>query len=85
MDEAAFLSTVERLRAGVEHRMAELLPSEGQGPANLTGAARSALVSPGKRQLFFALGAGEYRFRVRARNADGYGPWSRPTDLVRPR
>jgi hypothetical protein len=43
------------------------------------------LVSPGKRQLFFALGAGEYRFRVRARNADGYGPWSRPTDLVRPR
>jgi geranylgeranyl diphosphate synthase type II len=49
MDDAAFFSTVERLRAGVERRMAELLPAEGQAPANLTGAARYALLSPGKR------------------------------------
>jgi len=49
MDDAAFLSTVERLRAGVERRLAELLPAEGQSPTGLTGAARYALLSPGKR------------------------------------
>ncbi|HYE46694.1 MAG TPA: polyprenyl synthetase family protein [Caulobacter sp.] len=49
MDEAAFLSTVERLRAGVERRLGDLLPPDGQAPAALTGAARYALLSPGKR------------------------------------
>lgn len=49
MDDAAFLSTVERLRSGVERRLAELLPAEGQAPTGMTGAARYALLSPGKR------------------------------------
>jgi len=43
------------------------------------------LVSASKRKVFFTLRPGEYRFKVRARNADGFGPWSKPTDLVRPR
>ena len=29
--------------------------------------------------------AGRYFFKVRARNTDRWGPWSKPTDVVRPR
>ncbi len=31
------------------------------------------------------LKSGKYEFRVRAKNADGWGPWCKPTDVVRPR
>ena len=36
-------------------------------------------------KLIVKLPKGKYRFKVRARNGDGAGPWSKWTDLVRPR
>ena len=36
-------------------------------------------------KLLFKLKPGKYFFRVKARNTDRWGPWSKPTDLVRPR
>jgi geranylgeranyl diphosphate synthase type II len=49
MDDAAFLQALEQKRAGVERRLAQLVPGEGQGPAALTAAVRYALLAPGKR------------------------------------
>jgi geranylgeranyl diphosphate synthase type II len=49
MDDAAFLQSVEQTRAGVERRLAQLVPPEGQGPAGLTAAVRYTLLAPGKR------------------------------------
>ena len=42
-------------------------------------------VAASKRKFMLALKSGKYQFRVRAKNADGWGPWSKPTDFVRPR
>ena len=42
-------------------------------------------VKAGTRKYLFTLKPGRYYFKVRARNADRWGPWSKPTDLVRPR
>jgi hypothetical protein len=36
-------------------------------------------------RLMLRLRPGRYQFEVRARTADGWGPWSRPTTWVRPR
>jgi hypothetical protein len=44
-----------------------------------------AKVSAGKHRYMLKLKPGRYVFRVRARNADGNGPWSKATDPVRPR
>jgi hypothetical protein len=38
-----------------------------------------------KRRLVLTLASGKYSFEVRAKNADGWGPWSKRTDPVRPR
>jgi predicted phage tail protein len=38
-----------------------------------------------KHRLMLTLKNGRYQFRVRARTADGWGPWSKKTDAVRPR
>jgi hypothetical protein len=38
-----------------------------------------------KRKLVLTLGGGEYTFRVRAKNTAKWGPWSKPSNLVRPR
>jgi hypothetical protein len=43
------------------------------------------VVKPAKLKFLFQLKPGRYFFKVRARNADRWGPWSKPTDLVRPR
>jgi hypothetical protein len=43
------------------------------------------VVKPAKLKFLFKLKPGRYFFKVRARNADRWGPWSRPTDVVRPR
>jgi hypothetical protein len=43
------------------------------------------IVKPSKLKLLFKLKAGRYFFKVRARNADRWGPWSKPTDVVRAR
>jgi len=42
-------------------------------------------VAASKRKFMVELKRGKYQFRVRAKNADGWGPWSKPTDLVSPR
>jgi hypothetical protein len=42
-------------------------------------------VGAAHHKLLFTLKRGEYRFKIRARNGDGYGPWSTWTDWVRPR
>ncbi len=47
MDDTAFAQTVEEARAAVERRLAELVPATS--PEALTGAARYALLAPGKR------------------------------------
>lgn len=47
MDDTAFAHTVEEARAAVERRLAQLVPAES--PEGLTGAARYALLAPGKR------------------------------------
>jgi hypothetical protein len=43
------------------------------------------LLTAAKHKYLFTLKPGRYFFRVRARNSDRWGPWSKPTDLVRPR
>ena len=43
------------------------------------------IVKPSKLKFLFKLKAGRYFFKVRARNTDRWGPWSKPTDVVRPR
>ena len=43
------------------------------------------VVAGSKHALVLSLGGGQFRFQVRARNKDGFGPWSKKTDLVRPR
>ncbi len=42
-------------------------------------------VSAGKHRYVLKLKPGRYVFKVRARNATGYGPWSKATKPVRPR
>lgn len=50
MDDAGVhLQAIESLRLGVERRLAELAPADGAEPGGLTGAARHALLAPGKR------------------------------------
>lgn len=48
-DTGVHLQAIEPLRLGVERRLAELAPAEGAEPQGLTGAARHALLAPGKR------------------------------------
>jgi hypothetical protein len=43
------------------------------------------VVKASKRKYLFKLDPGRYFFKVKARNTDRWGPWSKPTDLVRPR
>ena len=43
------------------------------------------VVKADKLKFLFKLKPGKYFFKVRARNTDRWGPWSKPTDLVRPR
>ena len=43
------------------------------------------IVKAATLKYLFKLKPGRYVFKVRARNADRWGPWSKPTDLVRPR
>ena len=43
------------------------------------------VVSAGKLKVLFKLKSGRYFVKVKARNADRWGPWSKATDLVRPR
>jgi hypothetical protein len=43
------------------------------------------VLKPAKLKFLFKLKPGRYFFKVRAHNADRWGPWSKPTDLVRPR
>ena len=43
------------------------------------------VVTASKLKYLFKLKKGRYYFKVRARNSDRWGPWSKPTDLVRPR
>ena len=42
-------------------------------------------VSAMKRKLVLTLASGQYTFRVRAKNTGKWGPWSKPSDVVRPR
>jgi hypothetical protein len=42
-------------------------------------------VGASQHRLMLTLKSGRYDFRVRARSADGWGPWSKRTDAVRPR
>jgi hypothetical protein len=43
------------------------------------------VVGAGKRSYLFKLQPGRYVFKVRARNTDRWGPWSKATEIVRPR
>jgi hypothetical protein len=43
------------------------------------------VVKAGKVRYLFTLKPGRYFLKVKARNADRWGPWSKKTDLVRPR
>ena len=43
------------------------------------------VVSASKLKLLFKLKPGRYYLKVKARNADTWGPWSKKSDLVRPR
>ena len=43
------------------------------------------VVKAGKLKFMFKLKPGKYFLKVKARNTDRWGPWSKPTDLVRPR
>ena len=43
------------------------------------------VLTASKLKYLFELKEGRYFFKVRARNSDRWGPWSKPTDLVRPR
>ena len=49
------------------------------------GKATKKSVAVTKHRLMLKLKSGRYQFRVRARTADGWGPWSKKTDAVRPR
>jgi hypothetical protein len=49
------------------------------------GKATKKSVAVSKHRLVLKLKNGRYQFRVRARTADGWGPWSKKTDAVRPR
>ena len=49
MDEGSFFQSVEQLRAGVDRRLAQLIPAESQAPSELGGVVRYALLAPGKR------------------------------------
>jgi hypothetical protein len=42
-------------------------------------------LSAKKRKVVLTLSGGQYTFRVRAKNSDRWGPWSKPSDPVRPR
>jgi geranylgeranyl pyrophosphate synthase len=48
-DETVFLNTIETLRAAIDRRLTELVPTPAYAPAQLCGAAHYALLSPGKR------------------------------------
>jgi len=48
-DEALFLHSVDALRAAIDRRLTELVPTPANAPAQLCGAAHYALLSPGKR------------------------------------
>ena len=43
------------------------------------------VVTAGTHKYLFKLDPGRYVLKVRARNSDRWGPWSKPTDVVRPR
>jgi hypothetical protein len=43
------------------------------------------VVAADKLKLLFKLKPGKYFLKVKARNSDRWGPWSKPSDLVRPR
>jgi hypothetical protein len=43
------------------------------------------VVKADQLKYLFKLKSGQYFFKVKARNTDRWGPWSKPTDLVRPR
>ncbi len=43
------------------------------------------VVKADRLKYLFKLKSGKYFFKVKARNTDRWGPWSKPTDLVRPR
>ena len=43
------------------------------------------VVKATRLKYLFKLKPGRYYFKVKARNVDRWGPWSKPTDLVRPR
>ena len=45
----------------------------------------SDVVTAGRLKYLFKLPPGRYYFKVKARNVDRWGPWSKKTDLVRPR
>jgi hypothetical protein len=45
----------------------------------------TVVVKASKRKYLLKLKPGRYFLKVRARNSDRWGPWSKPTDLVRPR
>ncbi len=45
----------------------------------------SKKVDASKRQWAFTLPQGRYVFKVRAKNVKLWGPWSKPSDVVRPR
>ena len=42
-------------------------------------------LSAKKRKAVLTLGGGQFTFRVRAKNTDTWGPWSKASDPVRPR
>ncbi|HWA60792.1 MAG TPA: polyprenyl synthetase family protein [Caulobacteraceae bacterium] len=48
-DNAVFLQSVEALRAGIDRRLAELIPAPTNEPLSLNGATHYALLAPGKR------------------------------------
>ena len=43
------------------------------------------VVKADQLKFLFKLKPGKYFFKVKARNTDRWGPWSKKTDLVRPR
>ena len=43
------------------------------------------VVTAGQLKFLFKLKPGRYYLKVKARNADTWGPWSKKSDLVRPR
>ena len=43
------------------------------------------VVKADKLKFLFKLKPGKYFLKVKARNTDRWGPWSKKTDLVRPR